>query len=88
MQARLMLAQQAIQANMLQHQQQPHGQKGPPALGTEGIPGAEGRGNGGPDLSTMANAMGMLQGMQGANKEAMMKQVSRRMCTRGCGNPD
>lgn len=84
---------------MLQHHQQQNDQHmGPGAspnrgsggmgIGTgDGMQARERRmsaGVAGPDLSTMANAMGMLQGMQGSNKEAMMKQVRLSYLDKNC----
>lgn len=66
---------------MIQHQQQQQqqaiGGQGPGDQGGAGGTDNQPSANGGPDLTTMANAMGMLNGLQGTSKEAMMKQVSK-----------
>lgn len=75
LQARLIQAQQAMQANMQQQNQMP-GQGAQDTNG--GGAGVGGSGGGGP-TAKMASAIGMLQGQPGSavSKEAMMRQVSR-----------
>lgn len=63
LQSRIMLAQRAMKATMMQTARPPGS-----AQGDHGV--------GGQDTSKMADAIGLLQNMNGSNKEAMMKQAS------------